>query len=125
MASTKAAPSEPEAVLATKDKLRTMLDGLSEFEAAMKSGTRQRREKDEHRIAELKTDIQAVESRVADEARKRVESTHALQAWAAAQVLGTKSRLEAQLAASQATIQARMDELSERIDGLERQFAAE
>jgi hypothetical protein len=91
----------------------------------MKSGTRQRREKDEHRISELKTDIQSVEQRVTEEARKRIEASHALQAWAAAQVLGTRTRLEAQLSSSQATIQARMDELSNRIDVLDKQFAAE
>lgn len=32
------------------------VDGLDQFESEMKSGTRQRREKDEHRISELKSD---------------------------------------------------------------------
>lgn len=69
--------------------------------------------------------VQVVEQRVAEEAKKRVESSHALQAWAAAQVLATRTRLEAQLAASQTAIQARMGELAMRIDALEAQFAAD
>jgi polyhydroxyalkanoate synthesis regulator phasin len=125
MAASGSTVPKSDAANATKEKLASMLDGLSEFESMMKTGTRQRREKDEHRIAELKSDIQAVEQRVAEEARKRVEASHALQSWAAAQVLGTRTRLEAQLSSSQATIQARMEELSGRIDSLERQFAAE
>ena len=100
-------------------------DGLDQFESEMKSGTRQRREKDEHRIAELKSDIQVVEQRVTEEAKKRIEASHALQAWAAAQVLATRTRLEAQLAASQTAIQARMSDLAARIDKLETQFASD
>lgn len=69
--------------------------------------------------------VQVVEQRVAEEAKKRVEASHALQAWAAAQVLSTRTRLEAQLAASQAAIHARMSDLSSRIDALEAQFAAD
>ena len=69
--------------------------------------------------------VLVVEQRVADEAKRRVESSHALQAWAAAQVLATRTRLEAQLAASQAAILSRMGELSARIDALEGQFAAD
>jgi hypothetical protein len=98
------------------------LDG---FEAALRNGTRARREKEEARVAELRSSILTVEQRLSEEAERHVEAARALQAWAEAQVDGVRVRLEEQLARASADAAARTAALNARVDALEARFEAD
>jgi hypothetical protein len=110
---------------ATAAALGAMLTQFDSFEGQLRNGTRQRREKDEHRVAELRATLVAVEVEVQEEASRRAEATKALQAWAETQVLGVRTRLEELLAAAHADACARVAALNERVAALERSFAAD
>ena len=109
----------------TAAALGAMLTQFDSFEGQLRNGTRQRREKDEHRVAELRATLVAVELEVQEEASRRAEATKALQAWAETQVLGVRTRLEELLAAAHADACARVAALNERVAALERSFAAD
>ena len=132
MASASAAPAAPAAAAdgvappaATAEALGKMLSQFDAFEGQLRNGTRQRREKDEHRVAELRATLVSVEAEVGEESRRRAEATKALQAWAETQVLGVRTRLEELLAAAHADACARVAALNERVAALERSFAAD
>lgn len=77
-----AAADGAPADVASSAKLQSMLEGFGSFERVLQNGTRQRREQDEFRIAELRNIIKDVEAQVAQESDRRVEAAKALQAWA-------------------------------------------
>ena len=55
----------PEAM--TKSALDKMLNDFEGFEGQLRNGTRQRREKDEFRVSELRSTIKEVESEVGED----------------------------------------------------------
>ena len=65
----------------TKDKLASIVDGFSNFDTEMKIGTRQRREKDEFRIAELKMEMKRLDAGLTAEIKKRTEMNKSTQTW--------------------------------------------
>jgi hypothetical protein len=87
---------------ATKTRLKSMTDGLEDFSNLLRTGNRQRREREDHRIAELKAEIATVERTIATEIDKRVEMAKALQSWAETQVIAIRNKLEALLSAAKA-----------------------
>jgi hypothetical protein len=109
----------------TKARLQSMTDGLDDFAALLKAGSRQRREVDEHRIAELKAQVLELERAVSIETDRRSETARALQAWAETQVAGIRSRMEALLSASKVEAQSKFDAVHARIAGLETKFEAD
>jgi hypothetical protein len=111
-------PAEP----ATSAALGKMLDDFDTFEGVLRNGTRQRRERDESRIADLRQIITQVEEEVAQESGRRVEAAKALQGWAETQVLGVRTRLEELLAAAHADTLRRIAALNERVTSLEAKF---
>ena len=130
MSSSSSAPTvvDPDRVAPereTSEVLGKMLADFGDFEGQLRNGTRQRREKDEHRVAELRATLKEVEAEVAEEARRRIEATKALQGWAETQVLGVRTRLEELLAAQHADALARVAALQERVARLERSFEAD
>jgi len=102
-----------------------MTEGLDDFSALLRTGTRQRREKDDHRVAELKSDIAVVERSMSVEVDKRVEMAKALQAWGEAQVEGIRHRLEASVAAGKIEMAKSVDALHVRVAALEAAFEAD
>lgn len=63
----------------TKDRLSTIVQGFDGFETEMKIGTRQRREKDEFRIAELKNEMKRLDNELLSEIRRRTEMNKSTQ----------------------------------------------
>jgi len=113
----------PEAM--TKSTLDKMLNDFEGFEGQLRNGTRQRREKDEFRVAELRSTIKEVESEVGEEALRRIEATKALQAWAETQVLSVRTRLEEMLVTQHADSIQRVATLTSRVAALEKKFEAD
>jgi hypothetical protein len=114
-------PADPS----TGESLDKMLNDFDKFEGVLRNGTRQRREKDESRVAELRSIVTRVESDVAQEADRRAEAAKALQAWAETQVLSVRTRLEERLGAAHADTVRRIDALNARVTALEAKFEAD
>lgn len=109
----------------TKARLKSMTEGLDEFSHLLRTGTRQRKEKDDHRVAELKAEMATVERTISMEVDKRVEMAKALQVWADTQVTGLRNRLEASVTASKLDIEGKVLEIRSRIGRLETSFEAD
>ena len=120
-----AAPPPPAGAGGGATSVAAALTGLDNFEAALKNGTRARREKDEARVNDLRLSIRDVETRLSDEADRHVESIRALQSWAETQVAGVRARAEAALKSSAAATSARLDALNARVDALAAKFEAD
>lgn len=63
----------------TKAKLNGILESFQAFDSDMKIGTRTRREKDEHRIAQLTTELTRLEKTLNQEIKRRVEMNKSVQ----------------------------------------------
>ena len=63
----------------TKERLSSIVHGFDEFESEMKIGTRQRREKDEFRIAELKKEMKRLDTELLAEIKRRTEMNKSTQ----------------------------------------------
>lgn len=101
---------------------KEVLGSMDSFEAALRNGTRARREREETRVSDLRASIRDVEARVGEEAERHAEAARALQAWAETQVSSVRARLEEQLAARHADTLARVAALNARVDALEAKF---
>lgn len=106
----------------TKTRLKSMTEGLEDFSQLLRTGNRQRREKEDHRVAELKSDIAAAERTIIVESEKRVEMGRALQSWAETQVVAIRTRLESLISAARQDMDAKFAALHTRIDSLEATF---
>ncbi len=104
---------------------KEVLGSMDSFEAALRNGTRARREREESRVADLRASIRDVEARVGEEAERHIEAARALQAWAETQVSSLRVRLEEQLAAKHADTLARVAALNARVDALEAKFESD
>lgn len=63
----------------TKAKLNDILESFHAFDSDMKIGTRHRREKDEHRISQLTTELTRLEKTLNQEIKRRVEMNKSVQ----------------------------------------------
>lgn len=63
----------------TKARLNGILESFQAFDSDMKIGTRTRREKDEHRIAQLTTELTRLEKTLNQEIKRRVEMNKSVQ----------------------------------------------
>ncbi len=99
-----------------------VLGNFEQFEAALKNGTRARREREESRVADLRASIRDVELRVVEESERHIEAARSLQAWAETQVGSVRVRLEEALAAKHADTLQRVAALNARVDALEAKF---
>ncbi|TMW57470.1 hypothetical protein Poli38472_003395 [Pythium oligandrum] len=112
------APMETEDALAaqlgataTKSKLEKLMHDFSTFDDVMRIGTRQRRERDEYRLAEMKEEMSRLEKKLEAEVRKRVEMNKSLQNYCDEQVTSMIQRF-------QELLDARAKQVSDRLDGL-------
>jgi hypothetical protein len=63
----------------TKEKLATIVNGFDDFDSEMKIGTRQRREQDEFKIADLKNTMTRLDSELVVEIKRRTEMNKSTQ----------------------------------------------
>lgn len=70
---------EAEAQSSTKAKLNDILESFHAFDTDMKMGTRTRREKDEHRIAQLTSELTRLEKTLNQEIKRRIEMNKSVQ----------------------------------------------
>lgn len=63
----------------TKARLNGILESFQAFDSDMKTGTRVRRENDEHRIAQLTAELTRLEKTLNQEIKRRVEMNKSVQ----------------------------------------------
>ena len=63
----------------TKEKLAAIVNGFDDFDSEMKIGTRQRREQDEFKIADLKNTMTRLDSELIIEIKRRTEMNKSTQ----------------------------------------------
>ena len=63
----------------TKTRLNDILESFHAFDSDMKIGTRTRREKDEHRIAQLTSELTRLEKILNQEIKRRIEINKSVQ----------------------------------------------
>ncbi|EQC32361.1 hypothetical protein SDRG_10108 [Saprolegnia diclina VS20] len=109
----------------TKIKLNKMMNAFASFDDNMRIGTRQRRERDEHRLAEMRAEMTRLEKALNAEIKRRFEMNKSLQALCDESVANMTSRFESLLADSMDKVDARLAGLAEKIQALEAQFEYE
>lgn len=63
----------------TQARLATIVQGFDEFESEMRRGTRQRREKDEFKISELRNEMKRLDDDLIAEIKRRTEMNKSTQ----------------------------------------------
>lgn len=106
----------------TKDKLSTIVQGFDDFDLEMKRGTRQRREKDEFRITELKNEVKRLDNELTAEVKRRTEMNKSTQIWFEDQLTIVNKSFHETLATRKTETDRRLDELNERITDLNTYF---
>lgn len=111
----------PEAP-STKDKLSTIVAGFDEFDLEMKRGTRQRREKDEFKITELKNEISRLDGELTAEIKRRTEMNKSTQIWFEDELEKLNKAFHETLETRKTATDTRLDELNTRITDLNTYF---
>lgn len=72
-------PETNQNVVTTQQRLASIVQEFDQFELDMRKGTRQRREKDEFRILELKNEMKRLEVELKAEVKRRIEMNKSTQ----------------------------------------------
>ncbi|RLN52230.1 hypothetical protein BBJ28_00010615 [Nothophytophthora sp. Chile5] len=106
-------------VTATRSKLDQLMNGFSTFDDVMRVGTRQRREKDEHRLAEMKQEMNRLELKLEAEIKKRIEMNKSLQNYCDEKVSQMTAAFETLLSSRATQVNDRLDRLTHEISDLQ------
>lgn len=109
----------------TKERLSSVVQGFDSFDAEMKIGTRQRRERDEFKIAELKSEMKRLDEELTSEIKRRTEMNKSMQAWFEEQLLETNIKFRDMLQEKSEQSLEKLDQLDERITNLAEYFEVE
>ncbi|CAM9147315.1 unnamed protein product [Chrysoparadoxa australica] len=109
----------------TKARLSNILDSFQAFDTDMKIGTRQRREKDEHRIAQLTEELSGLEKTLNVEIKRRIELNKSIQTWADTEITQTTTRFKDLITERSDAIQERLNTIVGKLDSLEVLFSTE
>lgn len=91
---------------------------FSDFESTMLTGTRERREKEEQAVAELQTQMDAIEERLDCEVKDRAAQFKSLQAWCEEELSALRSKLFAALEEEVEGLNGRITALFGKIEEL-------
>ena len=119
------ASDDEDAATSTKAKLEAVIGTFQSFDTSMRIGTRQRREKDEHRVAELRVEMGKMEKSLTAEIRRRIEMNKSIQAWCEQQIVMMQDKFEKAIDERSVKIHERLEVLSERITDLNGRFEEE
>jgi dGTP triphosphohydrolase len=109
----------------TKARLSNILNSFQDFDQSMKVGVRQRKEKDEHRVAQLTTELTRLEKLLNVEIKRRVELNKSIQTWAESEIDKVTGTFKEMIVERSQAIHSRMEQVVAKIDGLEQRFASE
>ena len=117
--------SEARGGPSTKERLSSIVSGFDDFNNEMKIGTRLRREKDEYRIDELKTEMKRLDADMITEIKRRTEMNKSTQIWFEQQMSTLHKGIHETLEERHATTNKRIDELDKRITDMDIKFEGE
>lgn len=106
----------------TKDRLASIVEGFNTFDTEMKIGTRQRREKDEFKIAELKSEMERLDGELTTEIKRRTEMNKSTQMWFEQELSDLDKEFHTNLEERRVAASKRLDDLRERITLLDEKF---
>ena len=109
----------------TKERLATIVQGFDTFDSEMKTGTRQRREKDEFKIAELKAEMKRLDGDLVAEIKRRTEMNKSTQMWFEVQLSELNKSFHETLDERTVKTTKRLDGLEESITALDARFEQE
>mmetsp|Transcript_5556 Transcript_5556/g.5714 ORF Transcript_5556/g.5714 Transcript_5556/m.5714 type:complete len:260 (-) Transcript_5556:45-824(-) len=109
----------------TKERLKSIVDDFDHFDSEMKMGTRQRREKEEFRIAELKMEMKRLDTELNAEIKRRTEMNKSTQAWFETQLLALNTKFRDLLEEKSTNSMEKLEALDERITQLGEHFERE
>uniref|UniRef100_K3WX32 SF-assemblin n=1 Tax=Globisporangium ultimum (strain ATCC 200006 / CBS 805.95 / DAOM BR144) TaxID=431595 RepID=K3WX32_GLOUD len=104
---------------ATKSKLDKLMTDFATFDDVMRIGTRQRKERDEHRLAEMQQEMRRLENKLEAEIKKRVEMNKSLQNYCDEQVTQMTANFELLLHDRATQVHGRLDSLAKEIAALQ------
>ncbi|KAL3660906.1 hypothetical protein V7S43_013923 [Phytophthora oleae] len=104
---------------ATRSKLEKLMNGFTTFDDVMRIGTRQRREKDEYRLAEMRQEMSRLEHKLEAEIKKRIEMNKSLQNYCDEQVAHMTTAFENLLSDRAKQVDDRLTRLTQEINDLQ------
>ncbi|RLN62338.1 hypothetical protein BBJ29_007581 [Phytophthora kernoviae] len=104
---------------ATRSKLEKLMNGFTNFDDVMRIGTRQRREKDEYRLAEMRQEMSCLEHKLEAEIKKRIEMNKSLQNYCDEQVAQMTMAFETLLSDRAKQVNDRLTHLTQEINDLQ------
>lgn len=110
---------------ATKERLASIVQGFDDFDADMKTGTRIRREKEEFKIAELRSNMIRLDSELTAEIKRRTEMNKSTQTWFEQELSALNNTFQYALEERSAATSAKIDTLNNRITKLNKDFEEE
>jgi len=116
---------EEEKGPSTKERLATITKGFDEFDTEMKIGTRQRREKDEFKIAELKAEMRRLDGDLVAEVKRRKEMNKSTQIWFEGQLSQLDKKFHATLAERTEKTTEKLVVLEDHVTELDARFEVE
>lgn len=117
--------SNSEAGGNTKERLSSIVRGFNDFDNEMHRATRQRREKEEVKIATLKAEIARLDGELSGEVKRRTEMNKSIQIWFEKELATTSSVLKALIEERRQATFDRIEEVNERIAALELKLEVE
>lgn len=109
----------------TKEKLASIVQGFDDFDSEMKIGTRQRKEKDEFKIAELKGEMKRLDEDLSAEIKRRMEMNKSTQMWFEQQLTAANKAFHTSLDERNEATSNRLDSLHKRITDLDERLDRE
>lgn len=109
----------------TKQKLNKLMSDFISFDDNMKIGTRQRREKDEHRLAEMHAEMNQLNLELQGETRRRIEMNKSIEAYCEKHIERISVEFKDLIARRKLEVEQRIEKLELRIGDLESEFALE
>lgn len=110
---------------ATRSKLEELMGSFTVFDDVMRIGTQQRREKDEHCLAEMRREMSRLEHKLEAEIKKRIEMNKSLQNYCDDQIAQMTASFENLLSDRAKHVDDRLDILTQEIDSLQALVAKE
>jgi len=92
--------------------------GDGSFEAVMKERAKQRREKDDHTVAELRVCMTNMDESLSQEIKRRIESTTSLETMCSEQISAMEVRLNSIIDARVDTVKGRLDQIENKVEDL-------
>ena len=111
--------------VATKHKLKGLVDSFPGFDGDMREGTRQRREKEQAKVAAMRMEMSRLEAALTEQTQLRAEMNETIQKYCDEQLVKMTEQFESLLEHQTTRALERLDTLNTRIDELDTHFATE